>query len=175
MPCDRCQDLRQWERSQPGHDSLVMPGRPAMAALKYNQSVSARARHLLTANERLDTSGHDPLILPMIAIMPGTSGMRTYTKKNPKFIPASASWSKVRRKFRLTRIMLDCNSSVESSSKRVVSVSLSLQASCTTPWSTRYTCSGYKTCMTLIMSWPHPKHNIANAKWATYFIYPDVL
>ena len=37
-----------------------------------------------------------------------------------------------------------------------------------------YTCSGYKTWMTL-MSWPHPKHRIANAKWATCFIHPDVL
>ena len=48
----------------------------------------------------------------------------------PKFIPASASWSKVRRKFRLTSIMLDCNSSVESSPKRMVSASLSTPASC---------------------------------------------
>ena len=62
----------------------------------------------------------------MIAIMPGTSGMRICEKLFQKFIPASSSWSKVRRKFRLTSILLDSNFVMESSPKRVMSASLSI-------------------------------------------------
>ena len=53
--------------------------------------------------------------------------------------------------------MLDFNSSVESSPKRVMSANLSIHE------------QRIPNCM-ILMSRPHPKHRIANAKWGTYFI-----
>ena len=64
-----------------------------------------------------------------------------HMRKNlfPKFIPASSSWKKFRRKVRLTSIMLDSNSSVDSSPKRMMSATLSIPASIRLPGP--YTCS----------------------------------
>ena len=126
------------------------------AYIGTGSSGRARARYLPMVNERLDSSGHDPPILPAAAM--GTKRLdqigevriaidhsqhfrHAHMRKKlfPKFIPASASWKKVRRKVRLTSIMLDSNSSVDSSPKRMMSASLSIPASVRLPGP--YTCS----------------------------------